>query len=135
MRRTELIFAEAPISFLSEIFAGCKTRFAYVAECLIALTMAQSKIQNNFTTKITIFPVLRTKDKNNQPHHSLSTVCFFVYVIDTGHGSTGSGTVTDWALPDYSGLHPYSDAGYADLPLTLLGAPVSIGEASGGRMA
>ena len=28
-----------------------------------------------------------------------------------------------------SNLRPYSDAGYADLPLTLLGTPVSIGEA------
>jgi hypothetical protein len=27
-----------------------------------------------------------------------------------------------------STLRPYSDAGYADLPPTLLGAPVSIGE-------
>ena len=34
-----------------------------------------------------------------------------------------------------STLHPYSDAGYADLPLTLLDAPVNIGEASGGLMA
>ena len=30
-------------------------------------------------------------------------------------------------------LHLKSDAGYADLPLTLLGAPVSIGEARGVR--
>ena len=37
-------------------------------------------------------------------------------------------------FPVYT-LHLNSDAGYAVVPLTLLGAPVSIGEALGGLMA
>ena len=35
-----------------------------------------------------------------------------------------------WGVPVFT-LHLNSDAGYADLPLTLLGAPVNIGEARG----
>ena len=51
---------------------------------------------------------------------------------------------TDNGLPVYGGapggfpvytLHLNSDAGYAVVPLTLLGAPVSIGSAFGGLMA
>ena len=62
-------------------------------------------------------------------HVLRSLVCVLFYGIDTG--STGSRGRT-WGLPTY---HLNSDAVYADLPLTLLGAPVSIGEASGGLMA
>ena len=50
------------------------------------------------------------------------------YVIDIG--STGSRGGAPWGVPVFT-LHLNSDAGYADLPLTLLGAPVSIGEARG----
>jgi hypothetical protein len=56
---------------------------------------------------------------------TVSSVRFFVfmYVFDTT--STGSQGRT-WRLPAYPS--PCSDSGFADLPLTLFGAPVSIGE-------
>jgi len=44
-------------------------------------------------------------------------------------GSTGSQGRT-WGFPVYT-LRLHSDAGYAVLPLALLGAPMNIGEALG----
>jgi hypothetical protein len=54
---------------------------------------------------------------------------FLFYVIDTGStGSRGPKPCGDEPVDFLSNLRPYSDAGCAGLPLTLLGAPVSIGE-------
>ena len=56
-----------------------------------------------------------------------SNVCFFVLCKRHWiHRVPGA----PWGFPVYT-LHLNSDAGYAVLPLTLLGAPVSIGEALG----
>ena len=58
------------------------------------------------------------------------TVCVSLfYVIDIG--STGSQGGAPWGVPVFT-LHLDSDAGYADLPSTLLGAPVNLGEARPG---
>ena len=54
------------------------------------------------------------------------TVCFFV-LCKTTLDQQGPGGAP-WGFPVYT-LRLNSDAGYAVLPLTLLGAPVNIGEA------
>ena len=59
-------------------------------------------------------------------------VCFFVLCNRRWFNRVPGPRQTRECL---STLHPYSDAGYADLPLTLLSAPVNIGEASSGLMA
>jgi len=56
------------------------------------------------------------------------TVCVSLFYVND-IGSTGSRGRTR-GFPVYT-LHLNSDAGYAVVPLTLLGAPVSIGEALG----
>ena len=63
--------------------------------------------------------------------HPSSTVflCFMYTTLDQ-QGPGGA----PWGFPVYT-LHLDSDAGYAVVPLTLLGAPVNIGRALGGLMA
>ena len=53
-------------------------------------------------------------------------MCFFFYVIDNGSIGSRAGRVAELGVT-YLPFTISSDAGYADLPLALLGAPVSIG--------
>ena len=53
---------------------------------------------------------------------------FVLYVIDTGSIGSRPGRVAELGVT-YLPFTISSDAGYADLPLALLGAPVSIGAA------
>ena len=63
--------------------------------------------------------------KQGNTGFACSTVCFFVSCNRQWFNRVPAGGEPADCL---STLHPYSDAGCADLPLTLLGAPVSIGE-------
>jgi hypothetical protein len=65
------------------------------------------------------------KINNRNTHRGTGTVCFFVLCIRHWFNRVMGTNLGSACLP----VHPYSDAGCADLPLTLLGAPVSIGVA------